>query len=56
MVKLINAQTGTVMYVHESRLEEYLARGHKMAPAPPPPPRPKRTRAKTVKTSAPVSE
>lgn len=56
MVKLINAQTGTVMYVHESRLEEYLARGHKLAPAPPPPPRPKRTRAKTVKTSAPVSE
>lgn len=56
MVKLINAQTGTVMYVHESRLEEYLARGHKLAPAPPPPPRPKRTRAKTVETTAPVSE
>ena len=56
MVKLINAQTGTVMYVHESRLEEYLARGHKLAPAPPPPPRPKRTRTKTVKPTAPVSE
>ena len=56
MVKLINAQTGTVMYVHESRLEEYLARGHKLAPAPPPPLRPKRTRAKTAKTSEPVSE
>ena len=44
MVKLINALTGTVMYVHESRLEEYLARGHKLAPAPPPPPRPKRVK------------
>ena len=45
MVKMINAQTGTVMYVHESRLEEYLARGHRLAPAPPPPPpRPKRPR------------
>ena len=44
MVKMINALTGTVMYVHESRLEEYLARGHKIAPPPPPPPRPKRTK------------
>ena len=48
MVKLINAQTGTVMYVHESRLEEYLARGHKLAPPPPPPPRKRRrTKSKT---------
>ena len=39
MVKLINAQTGTVMYVHESRLEECLAKGHKMPDPPPPPPR-----------------
>ena len=44
MVKMINALTGTVMYVHETRLEEYLARGHKLAPSPPPPPRPKRTK------------
>ena len=44
MVKMINAHTGTVMFVHESRLEEYLARGHKMAPPPPPPPRPKRAK------------
>ena len=48
MVKLINAQTGTVMYVHESRLEEYLARGHKLAPPPPPPPR--KSRAAKSKT------
>ena len=39
MVKLINAQTGTVMYVHESRLEEYLAKGHQLPDPPPPPPR-----------------
>ena len=44
MVKLINAQTGTVMYVHESRLEEYLAKGHKLPDPPPPPPRPKRAK------------
>ena len=48
MVKMINAHTGTVMYVHESRLEEYLARGHKMAPPPPPPP-PRPKRAKNAK-------
>lgn len=34
MVKLINKITGGDMYVHESRLEEYLAAGHKLA-APP---------------------
>ena len=46
MVKLINAQTGTVMWVHESRLEEYLARGHKLAPPPPPPVPIKKPRAR----------
>ena len=44
MVKMINAQSGGVMWVHETRVEEYLARGCKLAPAPPPPGRPKRTR------------
>ncbi|MBO7667050.1 MAG: hypothetical protein J6T26_01185 [Firmicutes bacterium] len=39
MVKLINAHTGTVMWVHEDRLEEYLARGHQMAPPPRPAPK-----------------
>lgn len=39
MIKLINQTTGTEMWVHESRLEEYLARGHKMAPLPSPPPK-----------------
>lgn len=34
MVRLINRDTGGVTWVHESRLEEYLAAGHKL-PAPP---------------------
>ena len=35
MVQLIN-RSGGIMYVHESRVEEYLAAGHKLA-APPKP-------------------
>ena len=35
------------MWVHESRLEEYLAAGHKLAAPPPPPPKkPKKSTAK----------
>ena len=41
---MINAHTGTIMWVHETRVEDYLSRGHKLAPAPPPPERPKRGR------------
>lgn len=40
MIKLINATSGGEMWVHESRLDEYLALGHKLA-APPMPPPPK---------------
>ena len=51
MVKLINAHTGTVMWVHEDRLEEYLARGHQMVPPPPPPKAPaKKTHRSKAKT------
>ena len=50
MVKMINAQTGSIMWVHESRLEEYLARGHQMAPPPPPPAPAKKTRSSKAKT------
>lgn len=39
MIKLQNARNGGEMWVHESRLDEYLAAGHKLAapplPAPP---------------------
>ena len=31
MVKLINALTGGEMWVHETRVDEYLDRGHKIA-------------------------
>lgn len=48
MVPMINAQTGTLMYVHESRLEEYLSRGHKLADPPAPPA--KKPRASKRKT------
>ena len=43
MIKLINAVTGGVMWVHEDRLEEYLNRGQLVAP-PPPLPAPKKPR------------
>lgn len=54
MVRLINALTGTEMYVPEARLDEYLKAGHKLAnPAPkpepeaePPKPVPKRKNTK----------
>ena len=36
MVEMINALTGSRMWVHESRVEEYLGAGHR--PAPPPEP------------------
>ena len=50
MVKLINAVTGTDMYVADSRLAEYLAEGHKLAvEVPPAPPLPKK---KTVPKKA----
>ena len=31
MIELINKTTGTTMWVADSRLEEYLAAGHKLA-------------------------
>ena len=34
MIKFINAQTGTEMWVHETRVDEYLAMGHQFAPRP----------------------
>ena len=36
MIKLVNRTTGTDMWVHPSRLDEYLAAGHRLA-APPKP-------------------
>lgn len=34
MVKFINRLTGSVMWVHESRVDEYKAAGHKLAAEP----------------------
>lgn len=34
MIRMINALTGSVMWVHESRLDEYLGSGHKLAVPP----------------------
>ena len=31
MVEMVNALTGGPMWVHESRVDEYLAAGHKLA-------------------------
>lgn len=39
MVAFINKMSGGIMYVHESRVEEYIAAGHKLA-APPKPAHP----------------
>lgn len=52
MVKLINSDTKTVMWVHESRLKEYLAMGHKIAPWPDAP----KKKAPTKKTKAKQGE
>lgn len=34
MIRLINRTTGTVMWVADSRLGEYLGRGHMLPPSP----------------------
>ena len=31
MIRFINATTGGEMWVHETRVDEYLARGHRIA-------------------------
>ena len=51
MIKLINANSGGDMWVHESRLDEYRAAGHTLAapPLPEPPKRPKVSESDTAK-------
>ena len=34
MIEMIHAVTGVRMWVHESKVNAYLERGHKLAPAP----------------------
>ena len=44
MVRFINAYTGKEMWVHETRVEEYTAAGHKPAAAPVKKPKKKSTK------------
>ena len=52
MIRMVNRITGADMWVHESRLDEYLEAGHRLASTPEPPApaepeeKPKRTRRK----------
>ena len=48
MIRLKNRDTGGDMWVHETRLEEYLAAGHRPVAAPA-----AKTPAEPVKTDAP---
>ena len=52
MVRMVNRVTGSDMWVHNTRVDEYLAAGHRLAtpPAPPAPSAPvKRPQKKTAK-------
>ena len=40
MIKFISKYTGSIMYVHEDRVDEYLAAGYQIAPPPPLPEKP----------------
>lgn len=42
MIRLINRDTGDFFWVHESRLDEYLEKGHRLPEPPPPPPKPEK--------------
>lgn len=46
MVKLVNKYTGGDMWVHEARVDEYLAAGHKPAAKPETPAKKPAARAK----------
>lgn len=49
MILLVNPRSGGPTWVHESRLEEYLAAGFKLAPPPPAPPRKTQAKKQTQK-------
>lgn len=58
MIKLRHARTGGDLWVHESRLEEYLAAGHTLAAVPAPVKAEKKPAQKkaTTKKAAPKTE
>ncbi len=47
MVRFVNRTTGGIMWVNESRVEEYKAAGHKLAAETPKPVRTKAAKQKT---------
>lgn len=49
MIELVNRTTGTRMWVHPSRLDEYLAAGHKLAAPPKPVKKTPKTKAQSAK-------
>ena len=49
MIRMVNRLTGGDMWVHEDRVEEYLAAGHTLA-APPKPEKP------VIRNAAPATE
>ena len=50
MIKFINGQTGSVMYVSVNRMDEYIKAGHKLYA--PPSPTPKDTPKKATRAKA----
>lgn len=46
MIKMIDRNTGVEMWVHESRVDEYKAQGHKLAPVAKPAKAPKKATKK----------
>ena len=50
MIKFINRVTGSEMWVHESRVDEYLAAGHRPAAAPAPEKKPAAQRTQKPRT------
>ena len=50
MITLVRADSGGEMWVHESRLDEYLAAGHKLAAPPTFPPKAAKPAAKKPTT------
>ena len=46
MIKMIDRNTGVIMWVHESRVDEYKAQGHKLAPVAQPVKAPKKATKK----------
>ena len=56
MIRLLHRDTGDSFWVHESRLDEYLERGHRLPPPPPLPPKPDEPKAVSGSDIAPAEK